>query len=192
MSERNYITAHEAEPLAPLDPRFDGYLSVFNNLEKVLWGLLAFLGATTALSFSFLNSVLSQPEWKSLLAAPAFFVVSLFYFCGARSIQVIKKYRDKIGNDLKAMEQVFLAASGSPTPARRTSAKPPTSVGRSWYFTWRTERRQRGAAEASVILVLLFYVLGVACLLLSLLFLVEEPKSVREALSTVVEVSTDE
>ena len=89
------------------DQRFNSYVTLYNNLDNLIWRIPGVLAAGAAILIGFAGSVLSKdsvPDIPPALVASLFFFVGLLFFLSAFSISRIREHHTMAGDWLAGME----------------------------------------------------------------------------------------
>ena len=101
------ILQNSSKRQVPVDARFASYVSLYNNLDSLLWRLPSILAAGTAVLIGFVASILSKGTLPSI---PRIFVVGIFFFIGLLflvsyyGMTRIRKHHTMAGEWLSRME----------------------------------------------------------------------------------------
>ncbi len=109
-----------SEPLKPVDnkstldlqvdPRFNAYIALYNNLDMLLWRIPAFLLGATVLGIGLLGNFLAKPESRLFALTHAqsvslvFAIVGILYGLGTFSMWRIRCHHELLDEELKKME----------------------------------------------------------------------------------------
>jgi len=93
-----------------IDKRFDAYMSLYNNLDTLLWRIPTQLIGITVISIGLFGEKLAKPDCSFLFLTHiqslgvASLIIGLLYALGAFSMWRIRYHHDICGNELKKME----------------------------------------------------------------------------------------
>ena len=88
-----------------LDPKFESYVNIYNNLDSIIWRLPAFFVTAVALFMAFLGSMMSQGHvLSSLMWAVLLVSVGVLCLLGAYSMWRLRVHHTRMGIQLRMME----------------------------------------------------------------------------------------
>lgn len=97
-----------AHPISPdSETRFDAYVDLYNNLDRLLWGIPSLLAVAATVLIGFSGSLLGrQPpiDVPPIVLALVFALVGTLFALGAYSIWRIRVHHTLAGNHLATME----------------------------------------------------------------------------------------
>ena len=105
LSEEDIISFKSS---GPSEDRFDSYMSLYNNLDKLLWSVPGFLGIGGAVIIGFFGSILSRepaPDISPIVFSGVFLFASLLFFLGFSSMSRLREHHTAVGNHLGNMER---------------------------------------------------------------------------------------
>lgn len=95
------------------DPRYAPYVKIYNNLDKLLWQVPAFLVAVSALGFGLLGNFITKSETvippltsHDVSVGLVFVLMGVLYLVGVFSMSRIRKHHTLMGNKLKNLEPI--------------------------------------------------------------------------------------
>jgi len=91
-----------------IDPRFNSYINVYNNLDNLLWRIPSIFIGGAAILLGFVANIASNPD-ASLsheLWATMFFLVGTLFLLGTYSMSRIRIHHTRMGEELKALEPI--------------------------------------------------------------------------------------
>lgn len=104
----NQILANARQPLreVSVDPRFDAYIDIYNNLDNLIWRVPGFFVAALAILLGFIGNILSKPDSSLPLWAwgVLFLFVGVLFLLGSYSMGRIRFHHSRMGEELKLME----------------------------------------------------------------------------------------
>ena len=107
MNESNQMRENTSKPV---DFRFGPYVTIYNNLDILLWSIPPLLLGTTVLGFALFGDKLTDPDISLTLLTHnrsigvALVILGLLYGLGALSIWRIRRHHTLMGTELKKLE----------------------------------------------------------------------------------------
>jgi len=104
------IKNHNHESIVNINTKYASYIAVYNNLDKLLWQVPAFLIGVSVLSFGLLGTFMNNPKIKiSLLGYEitygfAFLLLAILYALGVFSMWRIRSHHTLMGRELAKLE----------------------------------------------------------------------------------------
>lgn len=92
--------------VAGVEVRYKSYIDVYNNLDRLLWGVPGLFVAAAALLLGFVGTILSKPDQSlpSVVWSAIFAFVAVLFSLGTYSMWRIRFHHRRMDEELKKME----------------------------------------------------------------------------------------
>jgi len=91
-----------------IDPRFNSYVAIYNNLDNLLWRIPSLFIGGAAILIGFVANIVSKPNasLSPALWSAMFILIGALFLLGAYSMSRIRIHHSRMGVELRSLESV--------------------------------------------------------------------------------------
>lgn len=106
LSESETIDMAQKNNYAEIDHRFNAYVTIYNNLDSLLWKVPGIILAAASILVGFLAGIVSKPfaSPSPVMVAVILLFTGLIFIIGAYSMMRLRMHHTRMGNALRDIE----------------------------------------------------------------------------------------